>query len=704
MQMNRQSDPLWTPTPDERAGANMTSFQAFVESTQDRTFSNYEDLWLWSITELEVFWSSVWEFFGVGDARAYERVLASESMPGAQWFPGATVNFAAFLLEQGEDEDVAIISVDERGGSRSLTRGELREQVSRVASALRHAGVGLGDRVVGYLPNTGEAVVAFLATAWLGAIWSSVGQDYAAPAVVDRFAQLQPTVLIAADGYWFGGRQHDRVEAVREIQAGLPSLTHTIMVSRLGAPISEDSWGTWAETLSHSPSLAPELLPFSHPLWILFSSGTTGLPKGLVHGHGGILVETLKQMSLHWNLKNDDRLLWYTSPSWVMWNLQVSALATGGSIVCYDGSPTSPDPSALWKLVADLGVTFFGSSPGFLQASQNASVHPSQQFNLSRLRAMGSTGSPLSPHSHRWAAREVGPIPLYSISGGTDVAGAFCGGSPTVPIWPGELSVRCLGVAIEAWNEEGCAVYDEVGELVIRRPMPSMPVSFWDDPEDRRYRAAYFAEFEGVWRQGDWITVTARGTVIVHGRSDSTLNRNGVRMGSADIYSAVEDFTEVAEALVIGAEMPDGSYWMPLFLVLEGERVLDRRLAESIKVAIGTKASPRHIPDEIIQVVAIPHTRTGKKLEVPIKRLLQGEAISKVANPDAVDDASLLGVFADIAAQHSVRGDKGFAPVWTPSKAAPASVIAVDPSARSTNSQECCPRPKTSGPQNENGI
>jgi len=645
---------LWTPTPEGVSAAYITAFQEFVASTRGLTFEDYNELWTWSVTDLEGFWSALWQFNGLDDVSGYERVLGDASMPGAQWFPGARLNFSDYLLAQGDADSAAILSVDESGAVNTLTRAELRRQVGALAATLRNVGVSEGDVVVGYLPNSGEAIVAFLATASLGAIWSSVGQDYAASAVVDRFAQLKPCVLIAADGYLFNGRTQDRIEAVGSIREGLGSVTQTIMVNRLGAAGTSDAegdWQPWSEAIAGTAAPEPVAVPFDHPLWVLFSSGTTGLPKGLVHGHGGILLETLKQMGLHWNLGPGSRLFWYTSTSWVMWNLQLSALATGASIVCYDGSPTYPDLSALWKLVADLGVTYFGLSPGFLQASETAGVHPSADFDLSALAAMGSSGSPMSPHSHRWARDQVGDLPLWSLSGGTDISGAFMGGSPTVPVWSGELSVRCLGVAMEAWNEQGAAVHGEVGELVIRRPMPSMPIYFWNDPGGTKYRDAYFSTFPGVWRHGDWITITARGSIVIHGRSDSTLNRNGVRMGSGDIYAAIEPMPEITEALVIGAEQSDGSYWMPLFVVLESGQVLDQSMVDRIKTTIREKTSPRHVPDEIIQVPGIPHTRSGKKLEIPVKRLLQGTPLAKVANPDAVDDASLFDVFAKMGAE-----------------------------------------------------
>jgi acetoacetyl-CoA synthetase len=640
--------PLWQPGP-ESADVTLSRFMEHVTRTRGLELADYDALWRWSVTELAEFWAALWEFFELDAVSGYDEVLASEAMPGATWFTGAQVNFASYLLGRGEPQDIAVVTVDEDGSSVTLTREELRCQAAAFAAWLRDAGVDEGDRVVGYLPNIAESVVAFLGTASLGAVWSSVGQDYAAAAVVDRFGQLEPKVLVTASGYRFNGEVHERGEAVAAVQTGLPTLERTLLVQRDVAPPPAGKWEDWSVAVTRDASADPVAVPFDHPLWVLFSSGTTGLPKGLVHGHGGILVETLKQMALHWSLGPDDRVFWYTSPSWVMWNLQLTTLAMGGSIVCYDGSPTHPDPSTLWRIVADRDVTFFGTSPGFLQASEKAGLRPASDFDLSSLRAMGSTGSPLTPQSHAWTLDAVGQLPLWSMSGGTDICGAFVGGAPTVPIWPGEISVRCLGVALESWDERGQEVSASVGELVVTRPMPSMPVGLWNDPDGSRYTEAYFSTYPGVWRQGDWITITPRGSVVIHGRSDSTLNRNGVRMGSADIYAAVETIPEIAEALVIGAEQPDGSYWMPLFVVLKTGTVLDDELVARIRAQIRELASPRHIPDEVIEVPGIPHTRTGKKLELPVKRLLQGAAMEQVAKPGAVDDPDLLDVFARLA-------------------------------------------------------
>lgn len=660
--------PLWVPGPEHLESSNMARFAQFAAERTGTRFDDYDDLWAWSVEDLDGFWGCVWYFFALDAAFGdHGPALTDAAMPGATWFPKARLNFAEHLLAQGGADDVAIIGVDETGASTSLTRSQLRADVAALASTLTARDIGVGDVVVGYLPNIPEAVTAFLAVATVGATWSSVGQDYAAPAVVDRLGQLSPKALVSADGYRFNGRWHQRLDAVAEIAQQIDTIEHVILVHRGPAPTTTDAtadadgttlgtpdgWIDWesavAEDAPGSAAPAPVRVPFDHPLWVLFSSGTTGLPKGLLHGHGGILLESLKQMGLHWNLGSDDRLFWYTSPSWVMWNLQMSTLVRGGSIVCFDGSPTYPDAAATWKIVAEQRVTYFGTSPGYLQASENAGVEPGRDLDLSRLRAMGSTGSPLAAHSHLWAKEHVAPVPLWSVSGGTDIAGAFVGGSPLVPVWPGELSARCLGVAIAAWNDQGQPIIDQVGEMVITAPMPSMPVALWDDPDHERYRDSYFSLFPGVWRQGDWITVTERGSIVIHGRSDSTLNRNGVRMGSSDIYAAVDLIDQVAECLVIGVEQPDGGYWMPLFVVLAEGETLTEQLKETIRAHIRTAASPRHVPDDIIEVSGIPHTRTGKKLEVPVKRLLQGADLAVVANPDTLDDPTVLSQYLAVA-------------------------------------------------------
>jgi len=606
---------------------------------------DYRSLWNWSTADLPGFWAAVWDYFGVRSATGYDRPLADDRMPGARWFPGAKINYVEHVFASASTSRPAIIDVAESGQVRTISWQQLRSQTAALAETLRKLGVEPGDRVAGYLPNTAESVIAFLATASLGAVWSGCGQDYSPAAAGDRLGQLDPVVLITADGYHYAGRAHDRRAAVAALRERLPRLRATIAFERIGLPLEDVL--PWNRAVDGDHELTPVAVPFDHPLWVLFSSGTTGAPKGIVHGHGGVLLEHLKALSLHLDLGPDSTYFWYTSPSWMVWNYQVSGLLTGSTIVCYDGSPAHPGPDALWRIAAEHGVTLLGVSPGYLLACAKAGISPGGAHDLSALRIVGSSGSALPAESYHWVAGHVGTdVRVVSTSGGTDIVSAFAGSVATEPIRPGELSVPCLGVALDAWDEAGHSVRDAVGELVVTKPMPSMPLRFWNDPGDRRYREAYFSTYPGVWRHGDWITITGHNSVIVHGRSDATLNRNGVRMGSADIYRAVEQLPEVREALVIGAEQPDGGYWMPLFVVLAEGTEFDEALAGRIRAVIRAEASPRHVPDQIVPAPAIPHTRTGKKLEVPVKRILQGAAPETVTDPEAVDDPEALAWFA----------------------------------------------------------
>ncbi len=650
--------PIWTPPQDGRDSSNIAAFTRWLGERRGLYFPDYQQLRRWSVTDLDGFWSSVQEFFEIPFRNGYEQVLAKEQMPGARWFPGVLTNYADELDPLAARDEAAFITLGEDGNVGEISGAEFRRQVAALASSLRGLGVGLGDHVAGYLPNIPEGAVAFFATASLGAIWSSVGEDYAPAAVLARLAQLAPKVLIAADGYRFGGVVRDRRDAVTEVHAALHP-GHTVMISRAGLALpSGQGFLKWADLVQGAPELRPTAVPFDHPLWVLFSSGTTGAPKGIVHSHGGIQLEMHKTLSLHWDLRPGRRLLWATSPSWVIWNLQASVPISGAAAVCYDGSPTFPDAAALWRFVADQRITDFGTSPGFLAATAKTGVQPGRQLDLSALRQIISTGSPLPASASYWASENVGShIPLVSISGGTDVVGAFAGGAPTVPVWPGEISAGCLGVAIEAWDETGHPVTGRVGELVVTRPMPSMPVAFWNDPAGERYRDAYFASYPGIWRHGDWITITDHGSIIVHGRSDATLNRHGIRMGSADIYQALEAVPEVTDALVIGAELDSGGYWMPLFVVLAHGVDLDEELGGRIRREIRERASPRHVPDEIIAAPGIPHTVTGKKLEVPVKRILQGADPAAVTAASALDDPAKLDFFVELAKARASTGN-----------------------------------------------
>lgn len=614
----------WVPSDRDIAEAQVTRFARFAEERTGRTFADYHALWQWSVDDVEAFWGALWDYFDLGERAD---VLDGAEMPGARWFPGATLNYVDQVVRQARTDRPAIIHVSEDGSDREVSWAELLGRAAAFAERLRAAGIGPGDRVVGYLPNIPEAVIAFLATAAVGAVWSACGQDYSAKAALDRLGQLEPKALVAADGYLFGGKYRDKRDDVRAVAAGLPTLQATFSTDDL-AECSDNA-------------LDPVRVPFEHPLWILFSSGTTGLPKGIMHGHGGVLLEHLKAVALQSDIGRDDTFFWYTSPSWMMWNFQVAGLLVGATIVCYEGSPNAPQPDSLWGIAARIRATVLGTSPGYVLGCIKAEAEPGRTHDLSALRTVGITGSSLPPSSSLWLRDHVG-VQIASISGGTDVVSAFIGGVRTVPVWPGELSAPYLGVALDAWDESGKPVRGEVGELVITKPMPSMPVGFWNDPDGKRYRSAYFETFPGVWRHGDWITITDHGSVIVHGRSDSTLNRHGIRMGSADIYQAVESLPEVTEALVIGAEQPDGGYWMPLFVVLADGVELTDEVRGRINDTIRSEVSPRHVPDEIILAPGVPHTRTGKKLEVPIKKLFQGGDPAKVVERSAVDDPALL--------------------------------------------------------------
>ncbi|RAV15149.1 acetoacetate--CoA ligase [Mycolicibacterium sp. GF69] len=620
--------PQWTPSEADVAKARVTDFARFVRGRTGLDVSGYRSLWQWSTDDVDGFWAALWDYFDLGDRS--DTVLTSTEMPGAQWFPGVQLNYVDQVVRNAVPDRPAILYLAEGSDITEVSWAELLGRTAAFADKLRSLGVTAGDRVIGYLPNIPEAVIAFLATASIGAVWSACGQDYSAKAALDRLGQLEPSVLVTTDGYTYGGKFHDKARDIAALQDGLPTLRATVMAAEM-------TGGTDSAGLTTTP------VDFAHPLWILFSSGTTGLPKGIMHGHGGVLLEHLKAVALQSDIGPGDVFFWYTSPSWMMWNFQVAGLLVGATIVCYDGSPGAPRADALWDIAARVKATVLGTSPGYVLGCAKAGAVPRKEHDLSALRTVGITGSSLPPSSSLWLRDNVGEhVQVSSISGGTDVVSAFIGGVRTVPVWPGELSAPYLGCALDSWDESGEPVRNEVGELVVTKPLPSMPVGFWNDTDGSRYRSAYFEMFAGVWRHGDWITITDHGSVIVHGRSDSTLNRHGIRMGSADIYQAVERLPEVAEALIIGVDQPDGGYWMPLFVVLAEGAELSDDLRDRIKNTIREEVSPRHVPDEIVAAPGVPHTRTGKKLEVPIKKLFQGADATKVVERSAVDDPDLL--------------------------------------------------------------
>ena len=646
---------LWAPDEARIERATLTRYSRWLADRGVET-DGYHDLWRWSVDALEDFWASIWEFFDVHASTPYERVLASRAMPGAVWFPGARLNFAEHVFRGRDPGAVAVRHASELRPLAETTWADLRDDTRRVAAALRASGVGPGDRVVAYVPNIVEAVAAFLACASVGAVWSSCSPDFGARSVVDRFAQIEPRVLFSVDGYRYGGRDHDRLDVVRQLQEAMPSLERTVVLGYLHpAPLLEGlrdatGWEAFLEEGGDLP-LGFEQVAFDHALWVLYSSGTTGLPKAIVHGHGGILLESLKALNLHVDLQPDDRLFWFTTTGWMMWNFLVSGLLTEASIVLYDGNPGHPDLGRLWGLAEEAGITTFGTSASYIAACTKAGVEPRAGRDLSRLRAVGSTGSPLSPDGFDWVYDHLGPdVWLFSTSGGTDLCTAFVGGVPTLPVYRGELQARALGAKVEAWTADGRPVIDEVGELVITEPMPSMPLRLWGDDDGSRYRASYFEMFPGIWRHGDWIELTERGTAIISGRSDATINRGGVRMGTAEIYRAALALDEVVDALVVDLPRPGTQGYMPLFVVLRDGIALDDDLVARIRARIREDCSPRHVPDEVRAVPAIPRTLSGKALEVPVKRILSGEPAERTVSRDALANPDALRPFEELAA------------------------------------------------------
>ncbi|WFE38519.1 acetoacetate--CoA ligase [Micromonospora sp. WMMD998] len=648
-------DVLWTPPADVRERSRIGDYLRWLAEHRGLEFADYDALWQWSVTDLDGFWGSIWDYFQVVAHTPPTATLAGRSMPGARWFPGATLNYAENVLRMPglRDDDPAVIAHGQTRAPETLTVAEVRERVRRVAAGLRRLGVGPGDRVAAYAPNIPETYVLLLAAASLGAIFSSCAPEFGTRSVTDRWQQIAPTVLVAVDGYRYGDKPVDRRAEVAAIRAALPSLRHTVGIAYLDpdgpAPDGALAWAELAAETDEPLAFAP--VPFDHPLYVLYSSGTTGLPKPIVHGHGGILLEHLKMLALHHDLGPADRFFWFTTTGWMMWNFLVSGPAVGAAIVLFDGNPGHPDLGALWRLAAETGTTYFGTSAPFLLACRKAGLVPREIADLSALRGLGSTGAPLPAEGFTWVYENVSDrLQLQSLSGGTDVCTGFVGGVPLLPVHAGEIACRALGAKVEARSADGSPVIGQLGELVITEPMPSMPVGFWNDPDGVRYREAYFEVYPGVWRHGDWITVNERGGCVITGRSDATLNRGGVRLGTAEFYSVVEGLDEVVDSVVVHLEDDEGGAGeLLLFVVLAEGLELDDAMRKKICRELRTALSPRHVPDEIHQVRAVPRTLSAKKLEVPVKKILTGTPVDRAAAKGALANPESLTAFAAFA-------------------------------------------------------
>ena len=648
--------PLWEPSEELRENARISAYMRWLKDEKNVAVGDYDELWEWSVTDLEGFWASIWEYCGIKASTPYERVLGKRGMPGAEWFPGAELNYAENVLRHAADhpEEPAILHQSEVRPLGEVSWGELQQKTATLAAGLRELGVQRGDRVAAYLPNVPEAVIALLACASIGAVWSSCSPDFGAGSVVDRMAQIEPKVLLAADGYRYGGKDYDRTDVVARLQEEIPTLQKTVVLpylaeepdtSQLENVVMWDDLLAWHE----GAELTFEQVPFDHPLWVLYSSGTTGLPKAIVHSQGGILIEHLKKVVLHIDLGPEDRFFWFTTTGWMMWNLVVAGLLTDSTVLLYDGNPGYPDMNVLWEFAASTGMTCFGTSASYITACMKAGIEPGTDYDLSSLQSIGSTGSPLPPEGFEWAYKHVKEdLWLFSTSGGTDMCTAFVGGVPLLPVRAGELQARSLGAEVEAFDEEGNPQIDEVGELVVTEPMPSMPIYFWSDPEGERYRESYFDVYPGVWRHGDWIKVKEDGACVIYGRSDSTINRGGIRMGTSEIYSAVDRVEEVTDSLVVDVPREGGSSFMPLFVVLQEGVELDDDLESRIKSSIKENASPRHVPNEIFAVPEIPKTLNGKKLEVPVKKILSGTPPEEAASRESLSNPASLDRFAEL--------------------------------------------------------
>lgn len=647
---------LWEPSEERKHKSNLNHFINWLNQKEQLTFTSYEQLWKWSTTEIEAFWKSVWSYFDIQAKTAYHSVLSNGAMHGMEWFKGAKINYTEHIFKNRDLDKTAIIHTSEtRPENQEVSWGQLYKDTAALAFTLKKLNIQKGDRIVAYSANNYETVVAFLATASLGAIWSSASPDFGTQSVIDRFKQIEPKIMFTVDGYRYGGKDFDRLKTVQEIQAALPSLKATIAIpylhptadfSHLKNPI------IWEQALevNEPPALDYQYVEFNEPLWILFSSGTTGKPKPIVHSQGGILIEHLKALHFHADLKENERFFWFTTTGWMMWNYLISGLLTGATIVLFDGSPAYPSIDTLWQLVEDTKITTFGTSASYISACMNDGIRPKEKFDLSHLQNISSTGSPLPPEGFKWCYDNVKEdLWIASVSGGTDVCTAFVTGAPILPVYAGELQCRGLGAKIESFDENGIAHINEVGELVLTAPFPSMPIYFWNDSDGARLHESYFALYDGIWSHGDYIKITERGSCVIYGRSDATINQGGIRIGTAEIYRAIDYIPEIEDSLIIDIPSPSRDSITPLFVVLkEGFELTDEQRAR-INQQIREHCSPRHVPTAIYAAPDLPKTLNGKKLEVPIKKILMGQPVEHVVNKGSLSNPKSIDFFIKFA-------------------------------------------------------
>jgi acetoacetyl-CoA synthetase len=651
---------LWIPRPEFAKNSNLASYMAWLRESRGVDAADYDALWRWSVSDIEGFWSSIWDYFQVHSSKPYQRVFNTHAMPGVRWFEGSEVNYAEHMLryeEKAGPQEIVFHHIAETRPLATMTWHELGRQVRVLATQLRAMGVKPGDRVVSYMPNVPETAVAMMATTAIGAVWSSAAPEFGVKTVIERFSQIAPKVIFAADGYRFGGKDFKRESEVRRVVSELPTLERVVWLPYLnpGHPTPDlPHIVPWARLMDHAEvpraSFRYERVPYDHPLWVVFSSGTTGLPKAIVHSHVGVLLEHLKLLHFHLGLKPGATMFFYSTTGWMMWNLLLAALLTGASVVMYDGNPAYPSLGFLWKLAAETRVTSFGASPTYVQMMEKAGLRPGEQFDLSRLESIVVAGAPSTPETFDWFYRCVKKdLWVTSQSGGTEICSGFVGASPLLPVHAGEIQTRMLGMDVHAWSDDGKELIDEVGELVVTSPFPSMPIKFWNDEGGKRYRESYFEVFPGVWRHGDFIKINARGGCYIYGRSDSTLNRFGVRIGTAEIYRAVEQVEEVADSLIVCCELPGGHFFMPLFLKLKPGFSLNEEIRRKVNARLREDCSPRHVPDRIYQVDAVPYTLTGKKMEVPVRKILMGWPLEKAASRDAMTNPEAIDYFVRFA-------------------------------------------------------